>query len=101
MGKGRFYFEDGSYYDGDWVEGKKQGHGILYYCDGNTKIYEGKWLNDKFSGQGILYNIFSEELWVRYEGEFLEGVKNGKGILVMKNGKNQVGNFKNNKFLGQ
>ena len=31
------------------------GYGVLFYPNG-TKAYEGEWVNDKFNGHGIVYN---------------------------------------------
>ena len=32
--------------------------------------------------------------WLTYEGEFLDGVQTGQGILVLKNGEKYIGSFK-------
>ena len=42
-------------YIGDWLDDKKQGHGILYNEDGKV-IYKGYWKNDHKHGQGVSYN---------------------------------------------
>ena len=52
-GTGKFYYQDGGYYDGEWSRNKMEGQGILYY-QSNHKVYEGQWLNDQFHGHGIL-----------------------------------------------
>ncbi|KAL4451147.1 hypothetical protein ABPG74_021469 [Tetrahymena malaccensis] len=44
------------------ANGKKQGYGILRNKQNQTVIYEGEWVNDLFDGQGILYNQFAENL---------------------------------------
>ncbi|KAL4490978.1 hypothetical protein ABPG72_008714 [Tetrahymena utriculariae] len=44
------------------ANGKKQGYGILRNKQNQMVIYEGEWVNDLFDGQGILYNQFPENL---------------------------------------
>lgn len=48
-GVGKFYYFDGGLYDGDWVENKMQGYGVLYYTSGKI-AYEGQWFSDMFTG---------------------------------------------------
>ena len=46
---------DGSEYNGDIVNGKKDGRGVLKFKDGT--VYEGDFRDDNFNGNGILkYN---------------------------------------------
>jgi hypothetical protein len=54
-GRGKYFYKDGGYYDGEWVHNKMQGHGKLYYKSGKI-AYDGKWSNDLFEGYGIMYN---------------------------------------------
>jgi hypothetical protein len=54
-GQGKFYYQDGGYYDGEWRNNKMEGFGTLFY-QSNHKAYEGMWSNDQFHGQGTLYN---------------------------------------------
>jgi antitoxin component YwqK of YwqJK toxin-antitoxin module len=42
-GKGKFFYQDGGLYDGDWVCNKMTGFGRLYYQSGKL-AYEGNWL---------------------------------------------------------
>ena len=46
-GKGKFYYQDGGRYDGNWVENKMNGFGVLYY-QSDRVAYEGEWVNDQF-----------------------------------------------------
>jgi hypothetical protein len=46
-GKGKFYYQDGGSYDGEWKDNKMNGFGTLYY-QSNEKAYEGCWVNDQF-----------------------------------------------------
>lgn len=54
-GKGNFYYNDGGFYKGQWRFGKMNGFGTLFYPS-NKKAYEGQWIDDKFFGKGTIYN---------------------------------------------
>jgi hypothetical protein len=54
-GKGKFYYQDGGSYEGDWKFNKMNGKGTLFY-QSNKKAYEGDWVDDQFEGVGTLYN---------------------------------------------
>ena len=44
-------------------------HGLGKLINQEQKVvYEGNWLNDKFHGQGILYNLNENEDWISYQG---------------------------------
>lgn len=81
-GNGRFYYQDGAMFDGEWYKNKMQGYGKLYYQSGKI-AYEGYWEDDQFSGKGAVYNEIPDEMfemfdyndmeevrgcWVKYEG---------------------------------
>lgn len=83
------------------------GKGVLSYASG-TPAYDGDWVDDKFEGYGILYNEnpihFQEEFnyndfdnvdeyWIRYEGAFKDDNKEGQGTLYLSNGEKLVGTF--------
>ena len=44
-------FDDGNAYEGEWLNGKKHGHGIYTWTEGHR--YEGDWRDGKRHGQGI------------------------------------------------
>lgn len=54
-GKGKFYYQDGGMYDGNWHKNKMDGYGTLYYQSGQL-AYQGMWKEDKFQGKGKLFN---------------------------------------------
>lgn len=71
-GKGKFEWDDGSYYDGDFVDGQFQGYGVYYFAN-LDKIYEGEFRMNNMEGKGV-------EKWndgKRYEGDFKNGKKDG------------------------
>jgi radial spoke head protein 1 len=53
-GKGRFEWQDGSSYEGNYQFGKKHGMGKFTFIGGN--YYEGLWLNGKQNDQGTLFD---------------------------------------------
>jgi len=57
------------------VNGKIKGKGKEYFVDGSLK-FEGEYNNDVRNGKGKEY--YNDEL--TYDGEFLNGRKHGKGI---------------------
>jgi hypothetical protein len=54
-GYGKFYYNGGSLYDGEWIDNKMNGYGILFYPDGSI-AYQGEWKNDYFDGKGAIFN---------------------------------------------
>ena len=94
----RFYQE--GRYEGQLVNGKREGKGKFYYLNDDEymgKIYEGEWKNDKREGRGI-------ETWPdgeRFEGYFINDLRNGKGVYYYSNGERHEGNYKNGKKEGR
>lgn|SRR3990167_5640157 len=118
-GRGMLVQPDGSYYDGIWREGLRDGFGRA--VDARTGcVYEGEFKRDRFHGVGILYNLSSgfnfEGKWVDgkqhgfgvenwddgsvFEGDYLNGVKQGKGIFKWSNGCIYQGDFSADKLDG-
>ena len=94
-GKGKKYYNGKLDYDGEYVDGKRNGIGKEYDYEGKLR-FEGIYLNGKrWSGKGynekreIVYQIkdgkgYAKEYnWFNghliYEGEYLNGERNGKG----------------------
>ena len=99
-GKGIVYFNSDDKltrvsYEGDWVDGKWTGKGIMKWKDGYK--YDGEWKNFRFDGQGTYY-------WVngnKYVGNYENGKRQGQGTYYYANGNKYVGNFENDKRQGQ
>ena len=52
-GMGKLTYEDGSFYEGPVVKGRREGKlGIMHYTDG--KVYMGEWRRDMREGRGLL-----------------------------------------------
>jgi hypothetical protein len=64
-------------------------HGTYFFEDGT--IYEGKWLNGSFSGYGICYYPTGDY----YGGEWKEGLRHGYGNYYYNNGEFFAGDWNN------
>ena len=62
-------------FEGEYLNGKRNGKGKEYYCNGLLK-FEGDYLNGKRNGKGKEYD--NNDILI-FEGEYLNGNKNGKG----------------------
>ena len=74
-------------YVGQVVNGLKEGKGIFYWNSGSR--YEGDWRNDKMEGKGIFYHPDGD----RQIGDYLCGQPVGKHAFFS-NGKVTINNFK-------
>ena len=106
---GLFYYitKDFSIYSGQVIKGKQSGHGSLFEFNEEIPFYSGDLKKNKMTGTGMLQ---TEKYF--YEGQLVNGVKNGFGKLIMnKNYTNDygeeiigikyIGNFKNNEKDGE
>lgn len=94
-GKGTYVYSNGFIYEGNFVNGLREGRGMLKGQDGSW--YDGMWVKDKFQGQGTY-------VWpngAKYVGAWENGVQNGYGIYFYTNGDKYTGYFKDNLFEGQ
>lgn len=48
-GSGKFFYQDGGLFDGEWRENMMHGRGVLSYASGKP-AYDGEWDSDKFEG---------------------------------------------------
>ncbi len=94
-GKGVYVYTNGFKYQGNFVNGNREGYGLLTGADGES--YDGMWADDNFNGQGTY--IWSNG--AKYTGEWKNGVQDGYGIFFYTNGDKYTGYFKNNKFSGK
>ena len=98
INKQEIKFDDGKYI-GQVVNGLAEGKGTWY----GTKEpfigdrYEGEWRNDKKEGKGIYYWNDGD----RYEGDFRNGNFEGKGIYYFSNGDRRMGDYLNGKEIGK
>ena len=94
--EGMLVYENGDYYIGNFYNGNVCNKGTLVLTDYIT--YTGEWKDNKKNGYGIETCHEDESV---YEGEFVNGEKEGKGVLKFKDGSYYSGNFKNSKFDGE
>lgn len=97
------------FYEGQTMDSRRHGYGILKDKSGQV-VYQGFWEFDKFHGNGILYNTTpianplekticyqdlsqADQLWVKYDGIFKEGLRDGQGILYFCNQEKYLGQF--------
>jgi antitoxin component YwqK of YwqJK toxin-antitoxin module len=97
-GKGKEYFEDGKVkFEGEYLNGKKMKKGKLFDKAGFIE-FEGEFVNgEKWNGKGREYKeVFriSDKFLYLYEGEYLNGKRNGKGKIYVFYGR------ENKKFEG-
>ena len=71
-GYGVMQYYNGNRYEGDWVQGKRQGQGTLTWenlqVEGKER-YKGAWYNDKYHGRGKLKYAWRNY----YDGVFVQG----------------------------
>jgi hypothetical protein len=76
---------DNSIYEGEWLNGVKQGFGM--HIDYLGTIYSGDWKNDKKDGVGSEVTVDG----VKYFGRFEENEKIGKATVTYPNGESYNG----------
>ena len=112
-GHGKLYEEgiNSNYYDRNFVNGLYEGKGILYnfiskYNNSSQydKKFEGEFKNGLFHGfgKGKLYKRKDLDIYLFYEGNFIEGKYEGSGRIYYQTGlKFYDGLFKNNEMSGK
>nr|XP_020729377.1 MORN repeat-containing protein 1 isoform X2 [Odocoileus virginianus texanus] len=95
-GRGKLLFKDGSYYEGDFVDGEITGEGCQHWAlTGNT--YTGQFVLGEPQGHGVM----KYQAGGHYEGELFHGLREGHGCLVDADGQVYWGSFHDNKRHGQ
>ncbi len=88
-------YEDGSIYEGEWKNGKRDGKGKYTYTNGG--IFEGKYKNGKRDGKGK----FISSSGSIFKGKYKNGKGDGKGKFISSSGSIFEGKYKNGKRDGQ
>ncbi|OMJ80784.1 hypothetical protein SteCoe_18892 [Stentor coeruleus] len=86
-GNGKTYFNDGSYYDGEFSINMMEGQGNFVWADG--KRYIGFWKAGKLHGEGV----YSWPDGREYRGCYANGYRDGYGIFKWPDGKEYVGEW--------
>ena len=90
---GLFIDPDGNYYKGNLINGEANGEGEMLI---NSKIkFIGNFNDNLPNKKGKLINFLDNSI---YEGDLVNGKKEGKGILKFKDGTIYEGNFINDKY---
>ncbi|MDX1942765.1 MAG: caspase family protein [Saprospiraceae bacterium] len=85
-GLGKFQYQDGTRFVGDFLDGKPEGTGIVYYKSGNR--YEGQWRMDLPNGKGVMHYSDGNILGAIWDAgtptkELFRDVSNEKSSAVM------------------
>eukprot|EP00072_Mus_musculus_P074168 XP_017175931.1 PREDICTED: MORN repeat-containing protein 1 isoform X7 [Mus musculus] len=95
-GHGKLLFKDGSYYEGEFVDGEITGEGCQHWAwSGNT--YSGQFVLGEPQGHGVM----KYKAGGRYEGELSQGLREGQGFLEDQDGQVYQGSFHDNKRHGR
>ena len=95
-GEGKYTFKNGDTYEGQVVNGLRNGYGIFKSSNNsNNIIYEGEWKNGLKHGKGKIIQGNME-----LEGEWENGIICGKCRIKWKSGNIFEGNLNNNKMEG-
>ena len=86
-GKGKYTWANGTYYEGDFANGDFNGYGKRTYDDG--AVYEGEFENDMCHGKGKLTDAAGNV----YVGDWVEDCRHGKGTVRWKDGNVYVGDW--------
>ena len=109
-GTGAFIYGQGSYYAGEWKDGKRHGRGKYHFSKGenNYDFYDGEYLNDYRHGKGTSRqrNVFWDEV---YEGDWKAGIRDGEGSYTVNNYRDKkifetfryTGGFKAGEYSGK
>ncbi len=70
----------GDVYVGEYTDGKRVGHGRMYYA-AKQEIFDGDWSNDRRQGEGIILNKKGEILAGDFRADNMEGKMTYKKTL--------------------
>ncbi|MEM7245819.1 MAG: hypothetical protein AAF533_10780 [Acidobacteriota bacterium] len=117
-GRGKVWYRDGRYYEGQLSRGDRHGQGYFESAD-KTVVYEGAWKNDKTHGKGTMlihgdrYEGTFKNGWMHgnfsvscadggvYRGHYRNGEKNGTGAYVNPDGSSYCGSYRNGRRHGK
>jgi hypothetical protein len=83
-------------YSGDWINGRRDGHGTQTYLNGD--VYTGYWKEDGRHGHGEITYFGDKSV---YTGEWKFDLKHGMGKMKFMSGKLLTGSWRSDKFPWQ
>ncbi|KAL9971302.1 hypothetical protein ACROYT_G023811 [Oculina patagonica] len=95
-GHGKLVMADGSFYEGQFINGEIQGHGFRRWASTRNE-YTGQFVKGELNGHGIM--IYGDGS--RYEGEWVENRREGEGKLISTDGSIYEGSFHNHRRHGE
>ena len=100
-GRGRFDDGQGSWYEGDFVDGAFHGMGKYQFAYNQPKTYTGQFANNNMNGKGVMvWDEQGDSVYTRYEGDYVDGKMQGHGTLFYRNGDKYIGEFSNDNKEG-
>eukprot|EP00830_Metopus_es_P020208 TRINITY_DN7913_c0_g1_i1.p1 TRINITY_DN7913_c0_g1~~TRINITY_DN7913_c0_g1_i1.p1 ORF type:complete len:317 (+),score=77.49 TRINITY_DN7913_c0_g1_i1:48-998(+) len=93
--KGIIQYEDGSFFEGHFVQGKIQGKGRKIYAQ--LDIYIGDYVNNQAEGKGKYVHPDGSY----YDGDWKQDVRDGEGVEVIQGQQIYKGQFKNSVKQGK
>ena len=93
-GRGTMIWRNGTKYEGRWRDGQINGRGLMTFAPGNpagVESYEGDFVNARPSGWGTMKWIYGIRT---YEGQWKDGLENGRGTLTLRNGRKYEGTWR-------
>lgn len=86
-GSGVYYFSLRGRYEGEWVDGKYDGHGVETWSQGSR--YKGQYRQGLREGFGV-YRFYTGDV---YSGMWCQGQSHGVGVQMCADGSQYVGEF--------
>ena len=87
QGFGVYTFADGEKYEGEWDRDQQHGSGKYYYRDSYNHYYDGQWDHDYMHGHGVIYYANAD----KFEGDFSLDEREGKGCFTFADGTILIG----------
>lgn len=78
--------KDGTVYTGQWSDGRRHGHGSVFFEGG---VFEGEWVGGKVHGNGTVYFKNGDV----FEGLYVGSQKCGPGTYRWADGAEEIGNY--------
>lgn len=98
-GKGTYTWSDGMSYTGDWFENAQHGYGVLKDPTEGEE-YRGDWQNDVRHGQGVCETNTAQGKAI-YDGQWVDNQRHGWGKMTFSDGSRYEGQWADNLRHGQ